>query len=408
MTNRVALIGWFVTFLWTSPTSAQDVPVTSLSEPEKVFSYGFANIVGIRELSDGRVILLDVGGEDVIVVIDSAWQKKRAIGREGGGPGEYRNPTKLFALPGDSSVTLDTYWRRMMVITPEDQTGGLISPVGNAGNVHGEYEGVRTSPSGIWLRPAETTDGRGNFYALGPPAALGPNGVNILVDSAPIERWTLHSQTRDTIGFVEYKLPSTASVMQSGLAHWPVPDKSNGFSSGNQWAVARDGRIASVTSNPYQVTFFSPIGERTVCYPIEYVRTRVTREHRRYWENRQVQRGTMLVNTGDGESYTTAAPPRQREIEYEWPEYLPPFLRTPLNRPKIVQFAPDGTLWVERTRAAEVPRLFDVIDTVGQVIKQVRLPENRHLAGFGNGTVYLVRVDEFDLQYLERYRMPSM
>jgi hypothetical protein len=40
------------------------------------------------------------------------------------------------------------------------------------------------------------------------------------------------------------------------------------------------------------------------------------------------------------------------------------------------------------------------------VVGRVALPADTRLVGFGNGTVYLARSDEDDLQYLQRYRLP--
>jgi hypothetical protein len=37
----------------------------------------------------------------------------------------------------------------------------------------------------------------------------------------------------------------------------------------------------------------------------------------------------------------------------------------------------------------------------------VVLPAKTRLLGFGQGTVYLVRTDDDDLQYLQRYRLPN-
>ena len=47
---------------------------------------------------------------------------------------------------------------------------------------------------------------------------------------------------------------------------------------------------------------------------------------------------------------------------------------------------------------------YDVFDGAGTLVRQVTLRPRSRVVGFGNGTVYLVRLDEDDLQYLERYR----
>ncbi len=37
----------------------------------------------------------------------------------------------------------------------------------------------------------------------------------------------------------------------------------------------------------------------------------------------------------------------------------------------------------------------------------VLLGQGRRVLGFGQGTIYVVAFDEFDLNYLERYAMPA-
>lgn len=46
----------------------------------------------------------------------------------------------------------------------------------------------------------------------------------------------------------------------------------------------------------------------------------------------------------------------------------------------------------------------DILNSVGERVGSVALPEGRRLIGFGVGTVYLTRVDEVGLAWLERYR----
>jgi hypothetical protein len=59
---------------------------------------------------------------------------------------------------------------------------------------------------------------------------------------------------------------------------------------------------------------------------------------------------------------------------------------------------------VSRHVASDAPPTYDVIDNSGKVVSRVVLPKRTRLVGFGNGTVYLARIDEDDLQYLQRYR----
>ena len=64
-----------------------------------------------------------------------------------------------------------------------------------------------------------------------------------------------------------------------------------------------------------------------------------------------------------------------------------------------------SNLGVERYVASGDDPQFDVFDENGQKQGELKLPAGRQLVGFGDGTVYLARIDEDDLQWLERYRM---
>jgi hypothetical protein len=79
---------------------------------------------------------------------------------------------------------------------------------------------------------------------------------------------------------------------------------------------------------------------------------------------------------------------------------MPPFLANGT----ALAFSNDGYLWVRRTGPAGQPPTYDVIDRAGNLAAKVVLPQRTRLAGFGNGTVYTVRLDEDDLQYLQRHR----
>jgi hypothetical protein len=60
-----------------------------------------------------------------------------------------------------------------------------------------------------------------------------------------------------------------------------------------------------------------------------------------------------------------------------------------------------------RTRPGDDPTLvYDVFDRAGKLLRHVRLPDATRLVGSGKNSIYLVRIDDDDLQWLERYRRP--
>ena len=62
----------------------------------------------------------------------------------------------------------------------------------------------------------------------------------------------------------------------------------------------------------------------------------------------------------------------------------------------------DGEFWV--TRAVANDATADVFDASGSVVRHMSFPATHRVAGFGKGTVYLVRTDDDGLQWLERYK----
>jgi hypothetical protein len=79
-------------------------------------------------------------------------------------------------------------------------------------------------------------------------------------------------------------------------------------------------------------------------------------------------------------------------------ETKPPFLMG-------VHATPDGEVWVLRTRPAgdSIPR-YDVFDRQGNLKGQVTLNPSSEVFAFGQGTVYVLRIDDDDLQHLQRFR----
>ena len=84
----------------------------------------------------------------------------------------------------------------------------------------------------------------------------------------------------------------------------------------------------------------------------------------------------------------------------------PPFVEEFVGR--AAQVGLDGTLWVTRAGAFDAKTsIVDVFDASAKLVRRVTFPATHRLAGFGKGTVYLVRTDDDGLQWIERYAMGS-
>jgi hypothetical protein len=80
-----------------------------------------------------------------------------------------------------------------------------------------------------------------------------------------------------------------------------------------------------------------------------------------------------------------------------WPAVKPPFLADAMH------VAPDGRVWVLRTRAHDDPiPTYDIFDADGRLAARRSLPPRSRLVGFGRTAIYLARSDDDDLLWLDR------
>jgi hypothetical protein len=164
--------------------------------------------------------------------------------------------------------------------------------------------------------------------------------------------------------------------------------------------VSPDGRVAFIHFEPYRADFVDANRQVKQNAPIPYDRVPVDDAlKKQYREERERPRMALMYARGGGGSSMQMMPGRYTEPA-EWPEFLPPYLQNAV-------FSSDGLLWIPRATAAGKPPLYDIIDGQGKLFERVQLPPRTKLVGFGANSVYLVRLDEDDLQYLQRYALPT-
>ncbi|MGQ0643339.1 MAG: hypothetical protein ACT4P6_21545, partial [Gemmatimonadaceae bacterium] len=117
--NSRKTLAYAVLALAASASSAmtQSVPTRQLGKADAEFADPFTQIAAIRELKNGRVLVVDPR-DKVVQLVDMAGGSATKVGREGQGPGEYSLPMTLVALPGDSSGIFDPLNQRYLLIDP--------------------------------------------------------------------------------------------------------------------------------------------------------------------------------------------------------------------------------------------------------------------------------------------------
>ena len=381
-----------------APLIAQ-APLKTLSKAEVEYSEPFTNLTGVRELRDGRVIAADAR-EKTVQLIDLKAGTATKIGREGSGPGEYALPMRLVGLPGDTSAVYDPLNRRFLLIGPDGKVGAFAS-----------YETQDNSPGRMRISVPRGVDARGRLYSVGPSYNLNPTtGASNSADSAPILRLDRATKKTDTVAFVHIPPVTVTTSGSSGNTNVAVrAGGGNPYAATDEWAVMPDGRVAVFRVKDYHVDWYAPNGQKTSGPPIAFEKIKVTDEDKKQYRERAASGAGMAISMsqrvgpgGTTSSATAGAPPNVRLPEpTDWPDVKPPFVGN------AALGAPNGQVWLLRTRSAKdnIPT-YDVFDATGKVVSRVALPVNTRLVGFGNGTVYLARSDEDDLQYLQRYRLP--
>jgi hypothetical protein len=114
--------------------AGQDVPNLRLSVPDAELAQAMVTVMGVRELPDGRVLVVD-SRRNVVLVADLRSGSVRTVGRIGLGDLEYCHPTHLIPLPGDSSLLFDDARRRLLTISPAGEPTGVLDPAVSAPDV---------------------------------------------------------------------------------------------------------------------------------------------------------------------------------------------------------------------------------------------------------------------------------
>jgi len=394
--NRLTLAAALVASA--TPVLAQTVPTRTLSKPDAEFSEPFTQIAGVRELKDGRLIVIDPR-DKTVQAIDLQSGTATKLGREGSGPGEYGMPLRLLSLPNDTSAIVDMLNNRILLINPSASVGGFVDL-----NVPSGGRGSGQILIGGGNQP-QYADSKGRFYMEGPPFRMTDTGP-VSSDSVPVIRWDRASGKRDTLAWRRVPTGSNQISGSSGRGGQNVSVRIGGgppFAGADVSAVSADGRVAVVHHEPYSVEFVNESGQHTRGQPILYDKIKVSEGHKQEWRERQrtATRMTMQVDNS-GRRQATMGPGGPVQDPETWGgEFMPPFLAVTQN---VASFSNDGFLWVQRTGPAAQPPTFDVIDRTGKLVQKVVLPKRSRLVGFGNGAVYTVRLDEDDLQYLQKYK----
>lgn len=396
-----------------SPRVAAQQP-QPLGRPIAEFPEPFSAVGSLRELSNGRLLVTDTR-ERTVQLLDLRRGTATPISREGAGPGEFRFPGALLALPNDHTLMTDIGNQRFLRFGPDGKVVETISPVQLPASA---TPGVPADAAGFFgrLTNPRGVDAQGRLYFQAMTFAMGDTPQP---DSVPIYRWSIGQTRVDTAGWARMP-PSTggrglAAPAVTGARAATVAVRIGGGSGviwepAEIWQVAPNGRIARLSPAPYQLTWLDPAGRPAVGPSVPYTPVRVTEADReafrRGLQNAAGSGFGMTVAIGAaapaaGSSRGSSPPPPMPGLEFA--ETLPPFWES-----GAIRTTPGGLVWVQRLLPArERNPLYDVFDAAGRLVHRVTLAPGSRVVGFGRSSVYVVRKDEDDLEYLQQFALPG-
>lgn len=360
----------------------RDFPAASVELREP-----FSSIAGVLELQDGRLLIVDQT-EGGLFVVDVPGGTRRAVGRQGAGPGEYRVVAGLGRLASDTIWVIDATQGRIVVFNPGLTPGATFPFI------------TLDAARGSALSAPLLTDLRGQLFATS--ITMNPASPGTLPDQGTIVRVDPRVGGAP-VALATFKLPLSGQPrMQQapGGAGMKFSMAFPGLAASDAWTVFRDGRVAIVRSD-YSVEFISPSGARTSHGALPYERIPVTAEdrsaemdHARKQMEQRTRMASRLMPSGVSVEFELLPPA-------SWPDHYPPVAAMG------VLAAPDGRLWVRRATPVRVGReRWDVLGQDGTLLERWQLPPRTTLLSVGLRGAYAVRTDDDDLRYLQRIELP--
>jgi hypothetical protein len=393
----------------------------------------------VNDILKRRVLLFDSTFTTFTVVADSTSSTANAYGNRNGG---------LLPFRGDSALFVDPSSMSMLVINPEGKiTRVMAAP--RPQDVNFLIGGPNGTPG---------FDARGRLVYRAQPAirmgaSRGGSGPMMpeFPDSVPVVRFDLGTRTLDTAGFFKINRPNI-TITQLPNGNMSATSKMNPIPTVDDWALLSDGTVALVRGADYHIDWVAPNGARSSSgkIPYEWQRlddegktalldsARKVMEEQRERAMAQIASGGPVTAFGPGAggagvemgmrvavSAGGAAPPARgggdgrggapgapggARVE------LPPI--NMVNADELPDYRPafsagsargdlDGNLWVRTTSpVGNAGPIYFIINTEGEVIDRVQLPESRTLVGFGkNGDVFLAVRDAEGNARIERAKV---
>lgn len=365
-----------IALLVIAPIPARSQDTLRLEAATASLDEGFTRIQSVRELPDGRVLILDEG-ENRVVVADLEKQRVQPISRVGDGPGEYGRARQLIPVGRDSTYLTSPKNARWLVLVGADVTETLsYATAPSIVRIFGLIRGV---------------DGSGRVLHTLPLPSSFPTRIPDVLNTDAIALATAHMRTRrvDTLAKLHGRvLGPSNEIPKTTRFGTAVFNLRSPFGVEDQAWLFPDGWVVIIRVDPYGAEWIDPEGRSKVRARIPNTPLETTEEEKRF--------AARL------EMVDKLEPPFPTSDYPNWPATVPPIDNDalfPLN---------DGRIVLERRLTARATaRTYDVVDRLGKLVATLALPIGSRIIGFGNKTVYVVTTDGDDLQHIARHPLPD-
>jgi hypothetical protein len=391
-------------------------PIRQLGRRVAISTDSLANVAGIRQLSDGRVIVNDNGKRRLlmfdstlshsVVIADSTSSTKKMYGAAPGGILRYRGDTTIFVDPvALSMLVIDPRGVIVRTVAPPRPSDALALTI-SLGNAVMDANGrvVYRSVAGQCLPSGQCMY---SYHMPVPDTTSKTLPSYAMHDSVAIIRGDIATHVIDTVGFIavpalgsnKFANNPDGSVTITTTMSSPIPIA-------DDWTVVADGTVAFVRDLDYHIDWVNPDGTRGSTPRIAHdwhrlsdsEKTVILDSAKRYMDSTDQVRTAQQTKT-DSINKAQGRPRRpQQTYVYVWPDVSD----IPDYRPVIAQAYggfvkadADNNLWIPQGGSnyllpgSGAAPVYDIVNREGRLIDRVQLPPSLSIAGFGPGVIYL-------------------
>jgi len=324
----------------------------------------FSRIISVRELASGELLVSD-DIENRIVLLDSRLGVVRDVAQVGSGPGEFRRAGKLIAVGTDSTIAVDAFNGRALLL----HNGSVISVLA------ADHHAIQAV--GLLIVGGDTDGFVAGLRTSGASPGVGGSRRSALL----LVRAHLASGRVDTLA--RLRGSDLRINRSSGSRDDSFTATGIAFSVPEQAVLFADGRLAVARLDPYRVEWLTSDGNVEATARGAWSPPPVTQAEKDAWRDR-------VLRASSGRIQPDVA-------AMDWAPNVSPY------RAGGLLSTPSGALVVHRPEwSGSRGNEYDIYQRASTEPKFLRLPRSQRIVGFGRGVAYVAESDEDGVERLAR------